>query len=46
MIDFEQEVLYGTKVSVAVGSVDTGSKETIEVSLRDICQQFRYEDED
>ena len=46
MIDFEQEVLYGTKVSVIVDAEDTGSAETVEVSLREICQQFRYDDEE
>ena len=46
MIDFEEQVLYQAKVTAEVEDPDTRSLETVEISLEDICQQFRYEDLD
>ena len=46
MIDFEEQVLYQANITAEVEEPDTGSLETVEISLQDICQQFRYEDLD
>ena len=41
MIDFEQQVLFGTTVTAEIEQ-----SESVEVFLKDICQQFRYENDE
>ena len=41
MIDFEQQVLFGTTVKAEIEQ-----SESVEVFLKDICQQFRYENDE
>ena len=44
MIDFEQQVLFGTRVAAEVEQSEIN--ESGEVYLKDICQQFRYENDE
>ena len=44
MIDFEQQVLFGTRVTAEIEQSE--SSESVEVFLKDICQQFRYENDE
>ena len=44
MIDFEQQVLFGTKLTAEIEQSDI--TEPVEVYLKDICQQFRYENDE
>ena len=41
MIDFEQQVLFGTRATAEIEQ-----SESVEVFLKDICQQFRYENDE